>query len=125
MNSNNVTGKRFHNHLEDAGFDVVPPIPNQGKGAAMMRIEALRRLLPICFFNAETTEAGRDALGFYHEKKDEARNIGLGPDHDWSSHAADALGLMAICYEGPEGPLKWGDLFESPTEMPRSGITGY
>ena len=26
---------------------------------------------------------------------------GWGPEHDWSSHAADALGLMAICYEEP------------------------
>ena len=48
-----------------------------------------------------TTEAGRDALGFYHEKKDEQRDVGLGPEHDWSSHAADAFGLMAIAYEEP------------------------
>jgi len=32
-----------------------------------MRIEAVRRLLPRCWFNEETTEAGRDALGYYHE----------------------------------------------------------
>jgi hypothetical protein len=31
----------------------------------------------------------------------ETRNVGLGPEHDWSSHAADALGLMAICYQEP------------------------
>jgi phage terminase large subunit len=29
------------------------------------------------------------------------RNVGLGPEHDSSSHAADALGLMAICYQEP------------------------
>ena len=29
------------------------------------------------------------------------RNIGLGPEHDWSSHAADSFGLMAIAYEEP------------------------
>ena len=46
-------------------------------------------------------EPGRDAIGFYHERKDDARNVGLGPEHDWSSHAADALGLMAICYQEP------------------------
>jgi phage terminase large subunit len=67
----------------------------------MMRIEALRRLGPQLWFNEASTEAGRDALGFYHEKKDDVRNVGLGPEHDWSSHAADALGLMAICYEEP------------------------
>ena len=32
-------------------------------------------------------------------KKDEARNVGLGPEHDWSSHGADAFGLMCVAYE--------------------------
>jgi phage terminase large subunit len=66
-----------------------------------MRIEAFRRLFPKVWFNASSTEAGRDALGYYHERKDEHRDIGLGPEHDWSSHAADAFGLMAIAYEEP------------------------
>jgi phage terminase large subunit len=78
-----------------------PPMPNQGKGVAMMRVEAVRRILPRCWFNEATTEAGRSALGYYHEKRDDGRQIGLGPEHDWSSHAADAFGLMAICYEEP------------------------
>jgi phage terminase large subunit len=102
VNTNAITGKRYADHLREAGFDVPPPTPNQGKGAAMMRIEAVPRILPHCWFNQATTEAGRDALGYYHERKDEARNIGLGPEHDWSSHAADAFGLMAIVYEEPE-----------------------
>lgn len=102
VNENNITGKRYEDHVRDAGFDVPTPIKNQGKGAAMMRVESARRLFPRIWFNAETTEAGRDALGYYHEKKDEVRNIGLGPDHDWSSHAADAFGLMCIVYEEPE-----------------------
>jgi phage terminase large subunit len=101
INANNITGKRYDEHLRDAGFTVEPPVKNQGKGAAMMRIEALRRLGPRIWWNEATTEAGRDAVGFYHEKKDDVRNVGLGPEHDWSSHAADALGLMAICYEEP------------------------
>jgi phage terminase large subunit len=101
VNANNVTGKRYEDHLRDAGFDVPPPVPNQGRGAAGMRIEAVRRLMNKCWFNETTTEAGRDALGFYHEKRDDVRNIGLGPDHDWSSHCADAFGLMALCYEEP------------------------
>ncbi|WJR76492.1 phage terminase large subunit [Bradyrhizobium sp. NP1] len=99
--TNNITGKRYEDHLREAGFTVEPPVKNQGRGAAMMRIEALRRLAPQLWFNEQATEAGRDALGFYHEKKDDVRNVGLGPEHDWSSHAADALGLMAICYEQP------------------------
>jgi len=101
VNENNVTGKQYWDHWEDAGFNCEPPVKNQGRGAASMRIEAVRRLGPKMSFNETTTESGRQALGFYHEKKDEVRNVGLGPDHDWSSHAADAFGLMAICYEAP------------------------
>jgi phage terminase large subunit len=67
----------------------------------MKRVEALRRMFPSIWFNEKTTEAGRAALGWYHEKRDENRNIGLGPEHDWASHGADAIGLMAIAYEAP------------------------
>ena len=67
----------------------------------MMRVEAARRIFPRCWFNEKTTEAGRDALGYYHERRDENRSVGLGPEHDWSSHAADAFGYLAISYEEP------------------------
>jgi phage terminase large subunit len=91
----------YESALRDAGFDVVV-IPNQGKGAAKLRIEAARRVFPACWFNEATTEAGRDALGWYHEKRSEDdREIGLGPEHDWSSHGSDAFGLMAVAYEEP------------------------
>ncbi|HMJ92846.1 MAG TPA: hypothetical protein VK472_01970, partial [Allosphingosinicella sp.] len=52
-------------------------------------------------FDEATTEGGREALGWYHEKKDGVRGLGLGPNHDWSSHAADAFGLMCVAYEEP------------------------
>jgi len=127
VNENNVTGKRYADHLRDAEFEVAV-IPNQGRGAAMMRVEAVRRILPMCWFNEKKTEPGREALGYYHERKDETRNVGLGPDHDWSSHGADAFGLMAICYEGPDGPLTIDELFGQDrafADSTRSDITGY
>lgn len=97
----------YESALKDAGFNDVVVVPNQGRGAASMRIEAGRRLFPSIWFNAATTEAGRDALGWYHEKRsDDDRNIGLGPEHDWSSHAADAFGLMCVAYEEPPGAPK-------------------
>ncbi|HZR74249.1 PBSX family phage terminase large subunit [Bradyrhizobium sp.] len=101
VNASAITGKTYAEHWREAGFAVEPPVKNQGRGAAMMRIEALRRLAPQLWFNEATTESGREALGFYHEKRDDQRQVGLGPEHDWSSHAADALGLMAVCYEAP------------------------
>jgi phage terminase large subunit len=90
----------YESALRSAGYKVTV-VPNQGKGAAAARIEALRRIFPQIWFDEETTEAGRDALGWYHEKKDDKRGIGLGPEHDWASHAADAEGLMAVAYREP------------------------
>jgi phage terminase large subunit len=104
-NVNHITAEKFEDHIRQAGFRVTT-IKNQGKGAAMKRVEAARRLFPSIWFNAETTEAGRDALGWYHEKQDEKRSIGLGPEHDWSSHGADAFGLMCVAYEEPREKRK-------------------
>ncbi len=114
INENNITGKRYEEHLRDAGF-AVTVIKNQGKGAAAMRVEAVRRLFPRMWFNESTTEAGRDALGYYHERKDENRSVGLGPEHDWSSHCADAFGLMAIAYEDPARTTAFGRKLKYPT----------
>lgn len=125
LNANNVTGKRYADHWEDAGFDVVT-IGNQGRGAAMMRIEAVRRLLPRIWFDEENTEGGREALAAYHEKKDEKRDIGLGPSHDWSSHAADAFGLMAITYEEPSNTIYWDEIERDAADTAtRNATTGY
>jgi phage terminase large subunit len=101
----------FASAFRQAGYTVTV-IPNQGKGAAKMRIEAARRLFPSIWFNESSTDAGRAALGWYHEKKDDERGIGLGPEHDWSSHGADAFGLMCVAYEPPQSsaPLKYPKL---------------
>lgn len=91
----------YESALRSAGY-AVTVVPNQGKGAAAARVEATRRIFGQFWFDEDTTEAGRDALGHYHEKKDDKRGIGLGPEHDWSSHDADAFGLGAVAYEEPQ-----------------------
>lgn len=95
-----VNDVSYRSAFEQAGY-VVTVVPNQGKGAAMLRVEAARRLFPQMWFDQEKCQAGLDALGWYHEKRDEARGIGLGPEHDWASHSADAFGLDSIVYELP------------------------
>lgn len=82
---------------------VVEVIPNQGRGAAMKRVEAGRKLFPRVWFNEKATVAGRESLTAYHEKRDENRSVGLGPNHNWASHDADSFGLMACVYEPPGG----------------------
>lgn len=103
--SEKVFDASYEGALKQAGFEVTV-VPNQGAGAAMARVEAARRLFPRIWFNADTTEAGRDALAAYHEKRDEKRNIGLGPAHDWASHGSDAFGLMCVAYEAPVERIK-------------------
>ena len=101
----------YESALQAAGFDVTV-VPNQGRGAAISRINAARRMFPSVWMHESTTEAGRDTLAWYHEKWDEERDIGLGPEHDWASHGADGFGLMAVVWEdamrGGTG-LKRGD----------------
>ena len=87
-----VTPESF---LRDAGFQV-EVCQNIGTGAAMKRVAAVRRIFPRLLFDREKTHGGREALGWYHEKQDEKRDMGLGPEHDWSSHSADAFGQMAV-----------------------------
>lgn len=96
----NSTGHSYEDQARQAGFDT-HLIRNQGQTAAMLRINAARRIFNRIFFDEQKTEAGRDALGAYHAKRDETRNIDLGPEHDDSSHGADAFGLMAVAYEEP------------------------
>lgn len=112
----------YESAFRAAGYEVPPPVPNQGRGAAAARIEAARKLFPAMWFHAEACEAGLDALGNYHERWDDARNVGLGPEHDWASHGADALGLMAVAYEPPtttaprkpEREKRYGDDYGAP-----------
>jgi len=90
----------YRSAFEAAGYEV-QVIPNQGKGAASQRVERSREIFPRIRIDETKCDAGLKALGWYHEKKDDKRNIGLGPDHDWSSHSADAFGLMCVAYEEP------------------------
>lgn len=90
----------YESAFKSAGY-YVKVVPNQGTGAAAKRIEEGRRLFSRMWFDRDKCEGGLEALRHYHEKIDEVRNIGLGPDHDWASHGADSFGLMCIAYEEP------------------------
>jgi phage terminase large subunit len=99
----------YQSAFERAGYTVTV-IPNQGRGAAMARVNSLRRMFSAVWMqHAEgvsdaSTAPGLEALGWYHEKWDDERDIGLGPAHDWASHAADGAGLMAIVAEDAMQP---------------------
>jgi len=118
----------YESAFSAAGYEVTV-VPNQGKGAAKGRIEAARRWFPSIWFNSppDATEdtpsvaAGLEALGWYHERRDDARGIGLGPEHDWSSNGADSFGLACICAESlvAEGRPKASLPLEMPSKFDR------
>lgn len=59
-------------------------------------INAVRVLLPRCWFDAVKCERGLDALRQYQKSWDEKnRAFSLKPLHDWSSHGADAFRYLA------------------------------
>jgi phage terminase large subunit len=64
-------------------------------------IETVRRFLPRTWFDAEKCSAGLQAVKQYRARKDEKRRVSLGPLHDWTSHAADALRYLMVAYEEP------------------------
>lgn len=121
-NAEKVYDVTYEGALRGAGFEVVT-VPNQGAGAAMRRVEAARRVFGQIWADEEKTRAGFDALGAYHAKIDEARGVDLGPDHDWSSHAADAFGLMCVHYE-MDKPSPALVMRERPLVMSEAGWMG-
>ena len=63
-------------------------------------IEAVRKLLPICKFNEQTTEEGIEALQAYERVYDEQlKNYKDTPLHNWASHGADAMRYLAVMWD--------------------------
>lgn len=68
------------------------PIDIVKRGEVDDGIESVRQLLARCWFDRSRTEKGRNALASYHKEYDEDRKeFKQKPEHDWSSHGADAF----------------------------------
>ncbi len=60
-------------------------------------INAVRKILPRCVFDAKKCEEGIKALQLYHREYDDERKIFLErPYKDWTTHPADALRYLAM-----------------------------
>jgi hypothetical protein len=75
----------FKQELEQAGLHNIETIPRSPE--IWRGINKVQELMPLMVFRLPATQAGIEALEFYHTKDDDVGN----PVHDWSSHAADAL----------------------------------
>jgi phage terminase large subunit len=95
------TGKSRKEALQDLGLNItVCPRLAVDDG-----IQAVRRMLPNCYFHPRTKQ-GLDALRNYRREYDEKRSIFYDkPLHDWSSHASDAFRYLAV---GLNTTSNWG-----------------
>jgi hypothetical protein len=60
-------------------------------------IEAVRRIIPRCYFDERACERGISALTEYGKDWDEkSKTFRNKPRHDWSSHASDAFRYLAV-----------------------------
>jgi phage terminase large subunit len=91
-----TTGKSRLEVLREAGLDcTVIPRLNVDDG-----IQAVRRLLPKCWFNMPAVKQGLDCLRNYRREYDEKRQVFYArPLHDWSSHGSDSFRYLALGIE--------------------------
>lgn len=90
------TGKSRLEVLREAGLNVrVLPRLSVDDG-----IQAVRRLLPRCWFNMPKVKQGLDCLRNYRREYDEKRNVFYDkPLHDWASHGSDSFRYLALGME--------------------------
>ena len=96
------TGKSRLEMLEDSGLEVkIAPRMGLDDG-----IQAVRRLLPRCWFNVPKVQNGLNCLRNYRRYYDEKRKIFFErPLHDWSSHGSDSFRYLALGLD--EGHSTW------------------
>jgi hypothetical protein len=96
------TGKSRMEMLEEAGLEVkIAPRMGLDDG-----IQAVRRLLPRCWFNVPKVQNGLNCLRNYRRDYDEKRKIFYErPLHDWSSHGSDSFRYLALGLD--EGNSTW------------------
>jgi hypothetical protein len=96
------TGKSRMEMLEESGLEVkIAPRMGLDDG-----IQAVRRLLPRCWFNVPKVQIGLNCLRNYRRDYDEKRKIFYErPLHDWSSHGSDSFRYLALGLD--EGHSTW------------------
>lgn len=90
------TGKSRYETLQSLGINPITIAPQL---AVDDGIQAVRSMLDQCWFSAERCDHLIEALRAYHKEYDDQRMTWKGrPEHDWSSHPADAFRYLAVGY---------------------------
>ncbi|BDQ34108.1 terminase large subunit domain-containing protein [Pseudodesulfovibrio portus] len=82
-------------------FVIAPNIPIQDG------INAVRTILPGCWFDAEKCGPGIEALRHYRRSfNDRTAHFSARPVHDWTSHAVDGFRYFAVGFRPPSGSAR-------------------
>jgi len=118
-------------HLGINNLAIVPSLTVQDG------IQAVRMALPRCWFDAEKCADGIEALRQYQREYDEDKKaFRQTPKHDWTSHPADAMRMLAISWReepkdkppdlskvlivGPENEVTMNDMWAIHKQTARS-----
>jgi hypothetical protein len=83
-------------------------------------VNAVRMLIPRCWFDAARCARGLDALKLYRTEHDERLQVlRRHPVHDWTSHAADAFRYLAMTLDQAPGSRGF---FARRIEYPDYGV---
>jgi len=108
------TGKSRASILREMGVRV-STVP---KHAVPDRIAAVQATLPVCRFNQTRTMEGLDRLALYRREYDEKKGVFREqPLHDWTSHAADAFGILVMGVQSRLKNASSGPNSQSVAEM--------
>ena len=115
VNANAITGKRYEDHLREAGFEVQPPVEEPGPRSCH---DARRGGAPHLPEDAGSMRPRRRPAGTRWATITSGgttdRNVGLGPEHRLGLARCGRLGLMAICYEEPSRVAGFGRKLDYP-----------
>ena len=90
------SGKSRYETLQSLGINPITIAPQLQVDDG---IQAVRSMLPLCWFDAEKCDHLIEALRAYHREYDDQRMTWKGrPEHDWSSHPADSFRYLAVGY---------------------------
>jgi len=87
-------GKSILKQMHDLGVRNIERVPNE---SIVQGIQAVRNLLPNCFFDKIKCADGLESLRNYQRQWDDDKKCFKdSPRHDWASHGADAFRYLAI-----------------------------
>ena len=95
------TIEQLAEHIGMTSLRIVPMLSVQDG------IQAVRMMMPRCYWDRERTEDGVESLKQYQREFDEERKVFRDkPLHDWTSHAADAFRMLAVAWREEEPAKK-------------------